>query len=103
MRSIVLMLLFSLQCIIVAGQRQDSIVLKDAVLYYYTYGQGKPILLLSGGPGISAHQEDDVAKEYGMRIIEDQHKLKINPKGTSKPTAALKPTIKKKPSVDDRK
>ncbi|RYY69769.1 MAG: hypothetical protein EOO13_08575 [Chitinophagaceae bacterium] len=46
---------------------------------------------------------DDVAREYGMRIIEDQHKLKAKPKATAKSTAAAKSTIKKKPSVDDRK
>ncbi|GAB3550008.1 alpha/beta fold hydrolase [Spirosoma fluminis] len=40
----------------------DSIVLDNAVLYYHTYGSGTPIVILSGGPGIGAFQESDVAE-----------------------------------------
>lgn len=44
---------------------------------------------------------DDVAKEYGLKIVEDQHiKKKPAPAGKGK-TAA--PVTKKKPATDDRK
>ena len=47
------------------GQQTDSLALPGAVLYYYTYGRGEPLLVLSGGPGVAAHQEDDVAQRLG--------------------------------------
>ncbi len=65
-------LFFALQS---AAQRADSINLKSATLYYYTYGSGEPIIILSGGPGIASHQEDDLAialsKKY-KAILFDQ-------------------------------
>lgn len=45
---------------------------------------------------------DDVAKEYGLHIIEDQHKKKkIEPAG--KKGKAVKAPVKKKTATDDRK
>ncbi|HRD57322.1 MAG TPA: lytic transglycosylase domain-containing protein [Ferruginibacter sp.] len=47
---------------------------------------------------------DDVAKEYGLRIVEDQHKLKT--KSATKTIAKSTPkkvVQKKKPAIDDRK
>jgi len=57
------------------SQQVDSIVLHNAVLYYYSYGTGEPIIILSGGPGIASHQEDDVAIELSKHykaILFDQ-------------------------------
>jgi len=57
------------------GQRADSLTVPGAVLYYYTYGQGTPLVVLSGGPGVASHQEDDVAQRLGQRyrvILFDQ-------------------------------
>jgi len=58
-----------------SAQKADSIKLKNATLYYYTYGSGEPIIILSGGPGIASHQEDDLAialsKKY-KAILFDQ-------------------------------
>ncbi len=57
------------------SQATDSMVLKNAVLYYYTYGNGQPVIILSGGPGVASHQEDDVAAELGKKyqvILFDQ-------------------------------
>lgn len=68
-------LLLSFLSITVYAQKTDSLVLKDAVLYYYTYGTGQPVLILSGGPGVSALQEDDLAKELSKKyqaILLDQ-------------------------------
>src|SRR5512140_870479 len=46
----------------VAAQGTDSIITPNAVLYYSVQGQGEPILLLSGGPGIAAAQLSAVAQ-----------------------------------------
>ena len=64
-----LLILFTLLLLCKYGQCQqaDSIVLNDAVLYYYTYGNGEPIILLSGGPGSASHQIDNVAMELGKK------------------------------------
>ncbi|WP_128544505.1 alpha/beta fold hydrolase [Larkinella soli] len=57
-------------------QKTDSLVLNNAVLYYHTYGTGTPIVVLSGGPGISAEQESDVvdslAKSYRVILFEQR-------------------------------
>jgi proline iminopeptidase len=59
----------------VFSQKTDSVVLKNSVLYYYTYGKGQPIILLSGGPGFASNQEDDVAQQLSKNykaILFDQ-------------------------------
>lgn len=56
-------------------QAADSIVLPDAVLYYYTYGNGEPLILLSGGPGGHGHQMDHMVGELDIHyrlILFDQ-------------------------------
>lgn len=61
--------------VVANAQKADSIQLSNATLYYYTYGEGEPIIILSGGPGVAAHQEDDLAialsKKY-KAILFDQ-------------------------------
>jgi proline iminopeptidase len=56
-------------------QVADSIVLPNAVLYYYTYGKGETLILLSGGPGGSGHHMDhmigELDKQYQI-ILFDQ-------------------------------
>jgi len=57
------------------SQQTDSLVLKDAVIYYYTYGSGEPIILLSGGPGWNYMQVSDIAQELSSKykvIVPDQ-------------------------------
>ncbi len=44
------------------AQENDSIIVSNAVLHYSVQGQGEPILLLSGGPGISSEQLSDISK-----------------------------------------
>ena len=56
-----LLLLLGWMCCPAKAQQHDSLVLSNACLHYYTYGNGQPLLLLSGGPGISGKQEDDMA------------------------------------------
>lgn len=45
------------------GQKLDSIKYKHGYLYYHEYGTGEPVILLSGGPGGSYQQEEEVAVE----------------------------------------
>lgn len=51
------------------GQVEDSIKLENATLYYSTYGKGKPLLLLSGGPGNSANNLLEVANTLSNRYM----------------------------------
>jgi proline iminopeptidase len=47
------------------GQKLDSVKCANGYLYFHEYGNGKPIILLAGGPGISCDQIEDVAIELG--------------------------------------
>src|SRR5215207_8147541 len=57
------------------SQTADSVVLPNAALYYYVYGNGEPLILLSGGPGGTGHHMDhminDLHKHYQI-ILFDQ-------------------------------
>jgi proline iminopeptidase len=66
-----LIVLFSLISIFSYAENVDSLKLGNACLYYYTSGQGEPIVVLAGGPGIDSHQEDDLAKSLSgkYRVI----------------------------------
>lgn len=58
------------------AQKTDSLTLDNAVLYYHIFGAGQPIVVLSGGPGISAWQSSDVvdslAKSYQAVLFEQR-------------------------------
>jgi pimeloyl-ACP methyl ester carboxylesterase len=62
---------FHLFCIFVlftsAGwsQRMDSIRFDKGYLFYHEYGKGEPLILLTGGPGSSYQQLEEVAVELG--------------------------------------
>ena len=60
----------------VVAQVEDSVRLKNATLYYSLYGIGKPILLLSGGPGVSAFMVEPIAnilsKNYQSILFEQR-------------------------------
>ncbi len=45
------------------SQTLDSIKYAYGYLYYHEYGKGEPVILLSGGPGVSCNQEQEVAIE----------------------------------------
>ena len=62
------------------SQKADSIILNNAALYYYTYGKGEPLIILSGGPGIAAHQEDDVA----IKLSKTYQAILFDQRGTGK-------------------
>jgi proline iminopeptidase len=96
MRSILLLLLISN---LAQSQTQDSIVCPNGVLYYYTYGAGTPLIILSGGPGIASHQEDDLAQ----KLSEKYQTILFDQRGTGK--SWTKPfdstTINVKTAVED--
>jgi len=63
-----LLILASMLCFAsLQAQVQDSIVTKDAVLHYSLTGKGKPVIILSGGPGVASGQEDDLAREIAKK------------------------------------
>ena len=49
------------------ARQTDSIPYSQGYLYYHVYGKGLPIIILSGGPGISCLQEEPVAIELGKK------------------------------------
>lgn len=58
------------------AQQTDSLPITGGYLYYQVYGSGKPVVILTGGPGISCGQQEDVAinvgKEYQAILIEQR-------------------------------
>lgn len=52
---------------LISGQTTDSIKYEQGYLYYHTYGNGDPIILLSGGPGNYAFQIEPIAKELSKK------------------------------------
>lgn len=62
------------------AQKEDSVVLGNASLHYFIYGSGEPILILSGGPGLSSHQEDDLA----LNLSKNYQSILFDQRGTGK-------------------
>ena len=53
---------------ILIAQKHDSIIVSNAVLHYSIQGEGQPILLLSGGPGIAAAQLSGLNERLGKNF-----------------------------------
>lgn len=49
------------------AQKLDSIKYKYGYIYYHVIGNGKPIVLLSGGPGFSSEKEQEVAQHLSHK------------------------------------
>lgn len=83
----------------VQAQVSDSIQLSNASLYYEIKGEGSPILLLSGGPGLSSAQlsslRDSLSRKYKC-ILFDQRGT-----GQSHTSPLDSTTINLKQSVQD--
>lgn len=83
----------------VEGQSVDSIKYENGFLYYHIYGSGKPIILLSGGPGNRCQQIEDVAinlgKQYQVILLEQRGT------GISIPTPMDSTTINLKALLSD--
>ncbi|MBS0031408.1 alpha/beta fold hydrolase [Chitinophaga sp. 22321] len=56
-------LLTILLCFVITGSAQqlDSVRYPNGYLYFHTYGTGTPVIILSGGPGNSCMQQEEVA------------------------------------------
>jgi proline iminopeptidase len=61
---IALSMLFSL---VTRAQQMDSVSFNGGFLFYHVYGKGKPVIILTGGPGISYEQQEEVAIEVGKQ------------------------------------
>jgi proline iminopeptidase len=81
------------------AQVSDSVQLSNASLYYEIKGEGSPILLLSGGPGLSSKQlstlRDSLSQKYKC-ILFDQRGT-----GQSHTSPLDSTTINLKQSVED--
>ncbi|MCW3463905.1 alpha/beta fold hydrolase [Chitinophaga nivalis] len=51
----------------VRAQQLDSLKYPNGYLYYHTYGSGEPVIVLTGGPGNSCLQQQELAIELGKR------------------------------------
>ncbi|KAA2239326.1 alpha/beta hydrolase [Chitinophaga agrisoli] len=66
MRTVILLLVATLLCRIpVSAQQMDSIPSAHGYLYYHIYGAGTPVIMLTGGPGNSYLQQEEVAITLG--------------------------------------
>jgi proline iminopeptidase len=76
MKKYILLILSVFALIDSFGQKTDSIKYANGYLYYHDYGSGEPIVLLSGGPGASWQQEEEVgielSKKYRAIILEQR-------------------------------
>lgn len=83
-RSILLLLAITL-CSTVYAQRCDSLPIPGGYLFYHVYGKGKPVVILTGGPGISCGQQEDVA----MHISNEYQAILIEQRGTGRSIPTL--------------
>jgi proline iminopeptidase len=65
---------------VLIAQKSDSIIVSNAVLHYTIQGEGQPILLLSGGPGISSDQLSDISE----RLSRNYQCILFDQRGTGK-------------------
>ena len=83
------------------AQKVDSIKYNNGFLYYHDYGQGEPIILLSGGPGNNCAQLSEMAtilaKNYRVILLEQRGT------GLSIPIPLDSTTINLKAAVSDLK
>ncbi len=89
-------MLFSL---VTRAQQMDSIPFNGGSLFYHVYGKGKPVVILTGGPGISYQQQEEVAIEVGKR----HQAILLEQRGTgrSMPTVLDKETVNLNTAVSD--
>lgn len=99
MKSLILLLFLFPAIYNLQAQVSDSLQLSNASLYYEIKGEGSPILLLSGGPGLSSKQlstlRDSLSQKYKC-ILFDQRAT-----GQSHTSPLDSTTINLKQSVQD--
>lgn len=75
MKRIIILLILLFQSFLNYSQEGKFIELADSKIYYQTFGEGVPILILNGGPGMSSEGFIPLAKELSKNhqtIIYDQ-------------------------------
>lgn len=99
MKKFVFTSIFLLILTIVQGQKLDSIAYAYGHLFYHSYGNGDPIILLSGGPGNNAMQLESVAlnlsQKYNVVLFEQRGT------GRSIPAKFDEKTINIKSAIED--
>lgn len=65
MKALFISCIIHISAFVAHGQRMDSIKFDKGFLYYHEYGKGEPLILLTGGPGSSYQQLEEVAIELG--------------------------------------
>jgi len=93
---IILSMLFSL---VTRAQQMDSVPFNGGSLFYHVYGKGKPVIILTGGPGISYQQQEEVAIEVGKQY----QAILLEQRGTgrSMPAVLDKETVNLNTAVSD--
>ena len=81
------------------AQQLDSIKYAYGYIYYHDYGKGQPVIILSGGPGVSCEQEQEVAIE----VSKNYRAILLEQRGTGRsiPTPFDSTTINLKAALDD--
>ncbi|MBS1744487.1 MAG: alpha/beta hydrolase [Bacteroidetes bacterium] len=75
MKKIIVLLAILTFYISASAQKEDTIANGNAKIYYRVFGEGKPVLIINGGPGMNSNGFAEVAKklgEHNMAIIYDQ-------------------------------
>lgn len=83
----------------VHGQKTDSIKYDHGYLYYHEYGSGEPIVILTGGPGSSYLQLEEVA----VRLGKNYRSILLEQRGTGRsiPTPLDSTTVNLKAAQND--
>jgi len=79
------------------AQVSDSLELSNATLYYEVRGNGSPVLLLSGGPGLSSYQlsslRDSLSQQYKCILFDQRGTGKSHTSPLDSTTINLKQSI----------
>ena len=99
MKKYILTILFLGLMSLTFSQQLDSIKYEYGHLYYRTYGKGETIVILSGGPGSNALQEEVVA----LKLSENYRAILLEQRGTglSIPTKFDSTTITLNAAIKD--
>lgn len=81
------------------GQQQGNVATEDGNIYYEVYGEGKPLLIINGGPGFNSRGFENLAQELSKSnqvILYDQRAT-----GNSTLTKVNAETVTLKNMVED--
>ncbi|MEO6347581.1 MAG: alpha/beta fold hydrolase [Aquaticitalea sp.] len=85
--------LFTISVMSSFAQKEETITLKNSKIHLTTFGKGKPLLIINGGPGMNSEGFASLAKELGknnLAIIYDQRGTGASTIGTiSKDTMTM--------------